>query len=158
MAGATVGRKLDYQLLEQSEGGVQVREQHLLQSLRSNTGPEYIVLKPERLQPSTLTEPVFEREELELRSTVSGDDLEPRICHGLELCATGRERDVVAREGLTSVLDAEVVAAEPKGHLAPSEPLFSIYSPVFEPCVTQSVQLPRVNLVEKNACSRSWGW
>ena len=140
MAGATVGRKLDYQLLEWLEG-VQVREQHLLQSLRSNTGPEYIVLKPERLQPSTLTEPVFEREELELRSTVSGDE-EPRICHGLELCATGRERDVVAREGLTSVLDAEVVAAEPKGHLAPSEPLFSIYSPVFEPCVTQSVQLP----------------
>jgi hypothetical protein len=82
MAGATVGRKLDYQLLEWLEG-VQVREQHLLQSLRSNTWPEYIVLKPERLQPSTLTEPVCEREELELRSTVSGDE-EPRICHGLE--------------------------------------------------------------------------
>src|SRR3712207_4896086 len=141
MAGATVGRKLDYyQLLEQSVG-VQVREQHLLQSLRSNTWPEYIVLKPERLRPSTITEPVCEREELELRSTVSGDE-EPRICHGLELCATGRERDVVAREGLTSVLDAEAVAAEPKGHLAPGESLFSVYPPVFEPCVTQSVQLP----------------
>jgi hypothetical protein len=51
MSGGRVGRKLDHPLLE-SSGGVRVREQHLLQSLRSNTRPEYKVLKPERLKRS----------------------------------------------------------------------------------------------------------
>jgi hypothetical protein len=71
-------------MLERSEG-FQVREQHLLQRLRTPADASCILFQTKRFEPAFLAEHLFESEELELWSPVSGDK-EPGVYHILELC------------------------------------------------------------------------
>lgn len=72
-----------------------VQEQGLLEAFGPAAGSGGVRGQAEGLQPSRLAENVFEREELELRGPVPGDE-QPGVGHGLQPRVAGRERGVVA--------------------------------------------------------------
>jgi hypothetical protein len=76
-------------MLERSEG-FQVREQYLMQRLRTPAGASWVLFQTESFEPAALAEHLFEREELEPWSPVPGDE-EPGVRHIYELRGTRDE-------------------------------------------------------------------